>query len=45
MLDVFPNRPYEEREIELESGDRILLYTDGITQSRNASGEEFGKTG
>ncbi|GLW09229.1 hypothetical protein Misp01_43580 [Microtetraspora sp. NBRC 13810] len=27
---------------QLEPGDRVLLYTDGITEARSAAGEEFG---
>lgn len=27
---------------QLEPGDRILLYTDGIIEARNSSGQEFG---
>lgn len=27
------------------SGDRILLYTDGLTEARNSRGEEFGSPG
>jgi sigma-B regulation protein RsbU (phosphoserine phosphatase) len=26
-------------------GDRILLYTDGLTEARNSNGEEFGRQG
>ena len=26
-------------------GDRILLYTDGLTETRNSNGEEFGNSG
>jgi sigma-B regulation protein RsbU (phosphoserine phosphatase) len=33
----------EEREVALNPGDLVALYTDGITEARNASGEEFGR--
>jgi len=32
----------EEREIELERGDKILLYTDGATEARSPEGEMYG---
>lgn len=33
---------YEEREVQLNDGDEILLYTDGITEAKNIDGVEFG---
>lgn len=30
---------------QLEPGDRVVLYTDGITEARNPSGQEFGLDG
>ena len=33
---------YEEKKASLEPGDRIILYTDGITERSNPQGEEFG---
>jgi sigma-B regulation protein RsbU (phosphoserine phosphatase) len=33
---------FEEKSIQLQRGDILLLYTDGITEARNASGEFFG---
>ncbi|MGA5274721.1 PP2C family protein-serine/threonine phosphatase [Streptomyces cellulosae] len=29
-------------EVRLEPGDRILLYSDGVVESRNEKGEQFG---
>lgn len=33
------------RRDQLEPGDRLLFYTDGITEARNAQGQEFGLDG
>lgn len=33
---------YEEKEVQLEAGDKILFYTDGITEAKDYSGREFG---
>jgi serine phosphatase RsbU (regulator of sigma subunit) len=27
----------------LHAGDRLVLYTDGVTEARNPEGEEFGE--
>jgi phosphoserine phosphatase RsbU/P len=42
VLGVFSNVDYEETEVRFESGDRLLLVTDGITEARNSQDEEFG---
>ena len=34
---------YEEKTLSVEPGDRLLLYTDGITEIKNSQGEEFGE--
>jgi sigma-B regulation protein RsbU (phosphoserine phosphatase) len=36
---------YRQAEMTLEPGDCLLLYTDGVTEARNAAGEEFQQTG
>jgi len=41
-LGVMKESVYEEAVQTLEQGDRVFLYTDGITEARNASGEEYG---
>ncbi len=33
----------EEREVEMQSGDLLALYTDGITEACNPKGEEFSR--
>jgi phosphoserine phosphatase RsbU/P len=44
MLGLFPEATYSSLEIQLDPGDRIMLYTDGILESMNAAREEFGKS-
>jgi hypothetical protein len=44
MLGLFPEATYASVEIQLDAGDRILLYTDGILEAMNAAREEFGKS-
>lgn len=34
--------PYHEVETSFEPGDTLLLYTDGVTETRNSSGELYG---
>ncbi len=43
VLGMFPDWSCSVREIVLQPGDRLLLYTDGVTEAMNASGEEFGE--
>ena len=41
VLGVFPDNAYAQAELPLRSGDRLLFFTDGITEVRNPSGEEY----
>ena len=34
---------YEQGEVALQAGDRMVLFTDGITEAANGRGEEFGE--
>ena len=44
-LGVISGTAYAQTAVELTPGDLLLLYTDGITESLNASGEELGLEG
>jgi phosphoserine phosphatase RsbU/P len=43
VLGVFPDLTYEQHEIEIRRGDRLVLYTDGITEATAPDGEEYGE--
>lgn len=42
VLGVFPAWTYQDSSVNLSSGDRLLLFTDGITEAAGADGDEFG---
>jgi sigma-B regulation protein RsbU (phosphoserine phosphatase) len=43
VLGVLPAAKYEQGQLPVHSGDRLVLYTDGITEARNDADEEFGE--
>lgn len=42
VLGVFSTWTYQDSSVNLSSGDRLLLFTDGITEAEGPQGEEFG---
>jgi len=42
LLGAFPSLDLVPCEVQLSPGDLVLLYTDGVTDARAASGERFG---
>ena len=42
LLGVIPAAPYVCGSFELGAGDILMIYSDGITESLNCAGEEFG---
>ena len=42
VVGAFPMSRYEEKTLQLVSGDVLLAYTDGVTEPENEYGEEFG---
>ena len=43
VLGVFMESAYEQGEFSLARGDRLIFYTDGITEGRDTNGEEYGE--
>jgi serine phosphatase RsbU (regulator of sigma subunit) len=41
-LGILDEAQYEETQLRLESGDRIILYTDGVVEAMNEKEELFG---
>jgi phosphoserine phosphatase RsbU/P len=41
-LGMFCNEQFATRELQLGPGDCIFLYTDGLTEATDASGDEYG---
>ncbi len=42
LLGHFPEENYTAVQLPLESGDKAVLYTDGIVEAKDPSGEMFG---
>jgi len=43
VVGAFPFSRYEEKDIQLSSGDVLVAYTDGIVEPENEYGEMFGE--
>jgi phosphoserine phosphatase RsbU/P len=43
VVGLFPTARYEEAQIQIEPGDLLLAFTDGMTEPENNFGEEFGE--
>ncbi|HYT77394.1 MAG TPA: SpoIIE family protein phosphatase [Vicinamibacterales bacterium] len=43
VLGVIAGAEYDQGQISLAPGDRLVLFTDGLTEARNDSDEEFGE--
>ncbi len=42
MLGIMPDEQYREKSVQLSPGDRLCWYTDGLIETRNEIGENFG---
>ena len=44
IMGILPNAQFSNTVIALEPGDILILFTDGVTEQENDSGEEFSIT-
>ena len=42
VLGLFASAEYETGTVRLQPGDHLVLFTDGVVEALNTSGEEFG---
>ncbi len=43
-VGLFPIAKYQQAEVQLDPGDLLLFYTDGISEAENPSEEEWGES-
>lgn len=43
-LGLFESWNFEQGQVDLKGGDRLVLFTDGVTEALNSDGEEYGET-
>ncbi len=44
ILGILPMATYKESGAKMESGDILVLFSDGVTEAANSSDEDFGET-
>ena len=42
-VGLFESAPYANDSVELQPGDTMILYSDGVTEAHNVAGDEFGE--
>lgn len=43
LLGVLPGQEFPPTSVRIDKGDKLIIYTDGITEARNDLNEEFGQ--
>jgi phosphoserine phosphatase RsbU/P len=43
VLGVFPDQKFAVGDVQLAPGDRVVFFTDGVTEACDEAGEEFGE--
>ncbi|HYM10735.1 MAG TPA: SpoIIE family protein phosphatase [Bryobacterales bacterium] len=42
-VGLFPAAPFGQEETRLSPGDKLVIYSDGVTEAENSSGHQFGE--
>ena len=42
ICGLFPAATYDEETVQLQAGDYLVMFSDGVSEALNAAGEEFG---
>jgi len=45
VLGVLPGAMYKQAEVDIEPGDLLVVFSDGVSEATNAGGAEFGEEG
>ena len=43
-LGFFPGIPFKVESVQLEYGDHLLIFSDGVTEAQDADDELYGET-
>src|SRR6476646_9222026 len=43
VLGVIPDAEYDQAQVSIGPGDRLVMFTDGLTEARDEADEEFGE--
>ena len=45
VMGVLPGANYRQAEVDIEPGDLLIVFSDGVSEATNAQGVEFGEDG
>ena len=43
IVGLFPHASYEQEEVQLNAGDLLAIYSDGVSEALNPAGDEYGE--
>jgi len=44
IVGLFPHASYEQEDVQLAAGDSLAIFSDGVSEALNASGDEYGES-